>query len=511
MEIQKQRFYEHLYERRKDVADNNRGLPMEKYCALIEEVKNAKVAERKSPRMHWLLKHYDVLLVQGMEKLIVPLNNESVDVIYYVHDDELFDILQEVHTSTGHGGRDRMMKKTKEKYKNIVRTEVLLFINLCVSCQTKQKRQKKGIVSKPTIFNDWNSRCQVDLIDYQSHADGKYRYVLVYQDHLTKFVILRPLETKRSEEVAYQLLDVFTMFGAPVVLQSDNGRDFCSKIIEELKKLWPELKMVHGEPRQSQDSLECANQDVENMLTTWMLQNETEHWSQGLRFVQFMKNSALHSGIKRSPYEAMFGRKPKIGLKTSNVPLEAIDDVTTEEHLENIVTFSCIDNSQTGQLESQQSAMDSVKTEKDLEEVVQLIDTDNAHTEHEQSQSLKSELSEDNDYCQKISYAMCSICFNPTNYEALNVENASSENICNCCNRETNKANVRKGALDGLEVQAKRMKVISDSTHPKSEIELTVKIPVPDISRGQGDARSVLAVVLGATADAFTAWVRNKE
>ncbi|XP_071055094.1 KRAB-A domain-containing protein 2-like [Onthophagus taurus] len=223
--------------------------------------------------MHWLLKHYDVLSVQGVEKLIVPLNNDFVDVIYYVHDDELFNILQELHTSTGHGDRDRMMKKTKEKYKNIVRTEILLFINLCAPCQMKQKREKKGIISKPMIFNDLNSRCQVDLIDYQSHADGKYRFVLVYQDHLTKFVILRPLESKRAEEVAYHLVDIFTTFGAPVVLQSDNGREFCNRIIEELKSLWPELKLVHGKPRhsQSQGSVERANQDVENMLTTWML------------------------------------------------------------------------------------------------------------------------------------------------------------------------------------------------------------------------------------------------
>lgn len=93
----------------------------------------------------------------------------------------------------------------------------------------KQKREKKGIVSKPMIFNDLNSRCQVDLIDFQSHADGKYKFVLVYQDHLTTFVILRPLETKRAEEVAYYLVGIFTIFGAPVVLQSDNGRQFCNR------------------------------------------------------------------------------------------------------------------------------------------------------------------------------------------------------------------------------------------------------------------------------------------
>ncbi|KAH1002152.1 hypothetical protein HUJ04_008267 [Dendroctonus ponderosae] len=111
----------------------------------------------KYPRIYWLLKHYDVLSVQGLEKLIVPLKKDS----YYVHDDELFNTFQELHLTTGHGGRDRMMNRTKEKYKNIVSTDILLFINLCAPCQMKAKRKKKGIVSNLMDFKDLNSRCQI--------------------------------------------------------------------------------------------------------------------------------------------------------------------------------------------------------------------------------------------------------------------------------------------------------------------------------------------------------------
>jgi len=66
--------------------------------------------------------------------------------------------------------------------------------------------------------------------------------------------------------------------------------------------MWPEVTIVYGKPRhsQSQGSVERENQDIENMLTTWMQSNNTNQWSEGLRFVQFTKNKALHSGIKRS-------------------------------------------------------------------------------------------------------------------------------------------------------------------------------------------------------------------
>lgn len=79
-----------------------------------------------------------------------------------------------------------------------------------------------------------NSRCQIDLIDMQAQPDGDYKFICVYQDHLTKFVILRPRRHKSAEAVANVLLDIFTLFGAPAILQSDNGREFVNKIISEL-------------------------------------------------------------------------------------------------------------------------------------------------------------------------------------------------------------------------------------------------------------------------------------
>jgi hypothetical protein len=126
---------------------------------------------------------------------------------------------------------------------------------------------------------------------------------MAYQDHLTKFVLLWALQSKRAEEVAYQLTDIFRTFGAPCILHSDNGREFVNSVIAELTTLCPELKIVHGKPRhnQSQSSVERANQDIENMLASWIKDNHSTNWSNGLRYVQFMKNRSLHSGIKQSP------------------------------------------------------------------------------------------------------------------------------------------------------------------------------------------------------------------
>ena len=81
----------------------------------------------------------------------------------------------------------------------------------------------------------------------------------------------------------------------------------------------------------SQGSVERANRDIEDILFSWMEENCTSKWSEGLRFVKVRKNNALHHGLKCSPYEVMFGQCMKIGLKTSNIPTEILPGLISED------------------------------------------------------------------------------------------------------------------------------------------------------------------------------------
>jgi hypothetical protein len=143
-----------------------------------------------------------------------------------------------------------MLKEVNKKYANVTRDVLNLFKEMCEECQLKKRKiASKGLVFKPLLSKDFNSRGQVDLVDMQSMRDGD---ILHYQDHLTKFAVLRPLTSKLAAEVGFQLLDIFLLFGAPHILQSDNGREFTANIIKELKDMWPDCTLVHGKPRHPQ-------------------------------------------------------------------------------------------------------------------------------------------------------------------------------------------------------------------------------------------------------------------
>ncbi|XP_022177881.1 KRAB-A domain-containing protein 2-like [Myzus persicae] len=306
-----------------------------RYDELIKEVEQAKVNSKKTTSEYRRLNRFDVLTIGESKKLIVPPSKTNGDIIYFVKCNEMFDILHMAHINCGHGGRNRMEHSIKQKYKNITRDIIVLYLQLCEICNKKHAHPKKGLVIKPILSKTFNSRAQVDLIDMQSNKDGNFKFILVYQDHFTKFVSLRPLKTKTASEVAYNLIDIFCIFGAPCILQSDNGREFVNHIINDLVLMWDGLKIVHGKPRhsQSQGSVERANQDIEKIIYAWMEENQSRKWSEGLRFCQFAKNNAYHAGIKQPPYEAMFGKKVSLGLKMSFLPNDIINNVNDENDL----------------------------------------------------------------------------------------------------------------------------------------------------------------------------------
>ena len=72
----------------------------------------------------------------------------------------------------GHGGRSRMINETQTKYKNITTGSIMLYLSLCVPCLKKLKVPRKGLMIKPIIFSETNSRAQVDITDMQSQPDG---------------------------------------------------------------------------------------------------------------------------------------------------------------------------------------------------------------------------------------------------------------------------------------------------------------------------------------------------
>lgn len=239
--------------------------------------------------------------------------------------------------------------------------------------------------------------------------------------------------------------------------------------------MWPECKLVHGKPRhsQSQGSVERANRDITDILMMWQRDNQTPKWSDGLWFVQYAKNRRFHSGIGRTPYEAMYGRPMTVGLEGLHLP--KVCDITMEEQLVEVC----------GQ--SDQGGSDAQDVERPVDE---MSDEKCVSCQLPASGAHK---------CAICSHACHAIqpCSVPMGEE----EGYGAPVKCSHCQNAEHRQEQQTGAKRKQEDQADRMKEFSAKRFKAAEVGQCVKVPVPEVDRGKTDPRNILAVVIEVTED----------
>lgn len=114
-------------------------------CALmsresyLEQIRLIKEAKRKvtgkTPNDYQKLKRYDVITIGDEERLVHPITPTNPTMRHYLHTEELFGAIHQVHLEVGHCGRDRMKIELGARYKNITKEAISMYLKLCRECQ----------------------------------------------------------------------------------------------------------------------------------------------------------------------------------------------------------------------------------------------------------------------------------------------------------------------------------------------------------------------------------------
>ena len=423
------------------------------------------------------LREYKVISLGGVDKIAKKNNG-----LYMATKSEAPVIIRNSHAETGHGGEKVTLAKIKGLYNNIPMAVVKEYISRCeICCEKKRKRETApGMVFKPIVVEDFNDRAQIDLVNYQTSSDGSYQYLLHYVECLTKYHIVRPLKSKRAKDVADELLNIFLDFGAPVILQSDNGREFTAEIIRSLSDLWPSLKLVNGRPRhpQTQGVVERANADLKKKLQVWMKENKSKNWSQGCRFVQWQMNTIYHSTIRETPYNALFGNNPRCGL-TNKIPEHFFLQIGCSDMREEVLESMILEG------QHQDSEMP-----EESNTPVEMSEEDEIPTETPEEE--ETYLRDDDFECINVQ-PLSEIEVQVPDHTSSPKRKRSSEEVAEV-EHPTKKARLQARA--GIKKQAEKM--LSRSSRkllPLSPGD-NVAVPVPKFDRSNGDLPNIIGVIL---------------
>ena len=142
--------------------------------------------------------------------------------LFYVHNDELYETIEEMHIANGHEGINKMRVAIKSRYANITQYAITLYASMCEECERRRNRTAAKSVEcqgqapmgersmarmaadfkpevtpptppvmqqvQPPKFN-LKSRGVVVLIDMQKQPDGDYKYILRYEASYPLYII----------------------------------------------------------------------------------------------------------------------------------------------------------------------------------------------------------------------------------------------------------------------------------------------------------------------------------
>ena len=141
------------------------------------------------------------------------------------------------------------------------------------------------------------------------------KHILVIGDHFTKWYEAIPLPDQTAITTANALVNHWiSRFGYPHSLHIDQGRNFESKLFEQLMQLL-ELDKTRTTPFHAQSNavIERMNRTLQNMLAK-CVNEEQSNWSQQLPYVTMAYRSSVHESTGYTPQFLVSGQELSLPL-----------------------------------------------------------------------------------------------------------------------------------------------------------------------------------------------------
>ena len=139
--------------------------------------------------------------------------------------------------------------------------------------------------------------------------------VLVVVDHFTRYVQALVTKNHMARTMARVLYNnYFSVFGFPQRLMSDQGTEFCGKVIAAMCSLL-EVEKIHTTPYhpQTNGSAERVHQTLQRMIGKLDLEKRRK-WPAHIGSIIIAYNSTRSLVTGYSPYYLMFGHRPQLPI-----------------------------------------------------------------------------------------------------------------------------------------------------------------------------------------------------
>ena len=237
-------------------------------------------------------------------RLYIP-NTLTKHVLYITHS----------HKLAGHPGIKKTARIiTRNYFWPHCAEEARKFVQECHQCNQHKGHgnTRAQLEHYPTELNPF----QVVAMDHMGPFPKTLRdnkYILVFIDHLTRYVEIVPVRDRTAVSVAEALKSrVITRHSCPEVLLSDNAPEFVSDSLKKLCEFFDIKKCEITAYRPSANgAVERANKKIKDVLRT-IVTPQSQDWDLALEDVQFTINNTVNETVGETPHYLLYGYQKRL-------------------------------------------------------------------------------------------------------------------------------------------------------------------------------------------------------
>jgi transposase InsO family protein len=191
------------------------------------------------------------------------------------------------------------------------KVDVKSILSECAPCaQYHRGAPPRQLALQSMVVGEPWERLGVDITGPHPRSSTGKEYILTVVDHLTKWGEAFAIGNRKAPTVAKVLVEqVFTRFGTPMQILSDQGAEFEGKLMTELCTIL-EIDKIRTSPYrpQTNGATERFHRTLNSMLDKLVAENQRD-WDHHLPIVMAAYRATVHESTGFSSNYLMFGRE----------------------------------------------------------------------------------------------------------------------------------------------------------------------------------------------------------
>jgi transposase InsO family protein len=172
-------------------------------------------------------------------------------------------------------------------------------------------------------------KCAMHIVGPTTVKNKGNRYILTFQDDLTKFIVAEPIPMQDAETVAREFVrNIVLKFGIPEVVLTDQGSNFLSQLFQNTCKLL-RIKKIHTTAfhPESNGGIERGHRVFIEYLRHYVTEDQ-RGWDDWIPYAAHVYNVTTHRATGYTPFELLFGYRARYHLPCKNNPHPGITMTT---------------------------------------------------------------------------------------------------------------------------------------------------------------------------------------